>query len=168
MAQWTVQDDNDEFFGLAHDDNDEHHDNLLGDAKEESLHLLTTDGLAKHENRATEERYRNMGYLEAFEASKEARLQDGFEAGYRDAFELAMRIGDRFGKAAAQSRLLRDPVDAKSRVAAATVIERMAQSIRSVLERIELSEEKGEAEVHELEKVESQLQDIEAEGKVEE
>mmetsp|Transcript_3257 Transcript_3257/g.5932 ORF Transcript_3257/g.5932 Transcript_3257/m.5932 type:complete len:193 (-) Transcript_3257:541-1119(-) len=58
----------------------------------------TTTGLAMRDAKATEEQMRNIGYLEAYEDSKELRLQAGFEAGYRETVEAAMRIGQRLGE----------------------------------------------------------------------
>eukprot|EP00978_Attheya_sp_CCMP212_P042199 scaffold253044_cov41-Attheya_sp.AAC.1 len=57
-----------------------------------------TTGLAMRDAKATEEQMRNVGYLEAYEDSKEIRLQAGFEAGYRETVEAAMRIGQRLGE----------------------------------------------------------------------
>lgn len=61
------------------------------------------DGLAGHEQRAGEETYRNMGFLEAFDAAKELRLQDGFEAGYRETVGASTRIGHILGSLAVQA-----------------------------------------------------------------
>ena len=55
-------------------------------------------GLAGHETRANEAAFRNMGYLEAYDATKEERLQEGFEAGYREAVDVATSIGLRLGR----------------------------------------------------------------------
>ena len=55
-------------------------------------------GLAGHETRANEAAFRNMGYLEAYDATKEERLQEGFEAGYREAVDVATSVGLRLGR----------------------------------------------------------------------
>ena len=55
-------------------------------------------GLAGHETRANEAAFRKMGYLEAYDAAKEERLQEGFEAGYREAVDVAASVGLRLGR----------------------------------------------------------------------
>lgn len=59
-----------------------------------------TDGLARHEARAVENRYRNIGYHESYDTYKETRLQEGFEVGYKQMFDSAMRIGQMLGEVA--------------------------------------------------------------------
>ena len=55
-------------------------------------------GLAGHETRSNEAAFHKMGYLEAYDATKEERLQEGFEVGFREAVELARSIGRRLGQ----------------------------------------------------------------------
>ena len=55
-------------------------------------------GLAGHETRANEAAFRKMGYLEAYDATKEERLQGGFEAGYRETVDVATSVGLRLGR----------------------------------------------------------------------
>ena len=55
-------------------------------------------GLAGHETRANEAAFRKMGYLEAYDATREERLQEGFEAGYREAVDVAASVGMRLGR----------------------------------------------------------------------
>ena len=55
-------------------------------------------GLAGHETRANEAAFRKMGYLEAYDATKEERLQEGFEAGYRETVDVATSVGLRLGR----------------------------------------------------------------------
>ena len=55
-------------------------------------------GLAAHETRSNEAAFHKMGYLEAYDATKEERLQEGFEVGFREALDLAHSIGRRLGR----------------------------------------------------------------------
>lgn len=54
-------------------------------------------GLAGHETRSNQAAFHKMGYLEAYDATKEERLQEGFEVGYRESVELAQSIGLHMG-----------------------------------------------------------------------
>ena len=55
-------------------------------------------GLAGHETRSNEAAFHKMGYLEAYDATKEEWLQEGFEVGFREALDLAHSIGRRLGR----------------------------------------------------------------------
>ena len=55
-------------------------------------------GLAGHETRSNEAAFHKMGYLEAYDATKEERLQEGFEVGFREAADHAHSIGRRLGR----------------------------------------------------------------------
>jgi len=61
----------------------------------------TVDGLALHEARAAEEAAYKRGFLEGCDVTKDERLQDGFEVGYRETLDAAMRIGKMLGEAVA-------------------------------------------------------------------
>lgn len=63
------------------------------------------DSLAKMDARAQDARFHNLGFHEAFEQAKETRLQEGFEAGYKQAFERAQKLGKQLGDLSAQSVL---------------------------------------------------------------
>lgn len=56
-------------------------------------------GLAAAESRAAQERFRKLGFHEAYDAAKEDLLQHGFEAGYKETFVLAKEIGILLGRA---------------------------------------------------------------------
>lgn len=84
------QEEEDDFFG------DDGHDDGNGD---------DYAGLAEQESKAVSAQLSNIAYLEAFEEHKEVRLQEGFEAGYRDVFAIALRLGCRLGEVSAQSKL---------------------------------------------------------------
>ena len=55
-------------------------------------------GLAGHETRSNEAAFHKMGYLEAYDATKEERLQEGFEVGFRETLDLACSIGLTLGR----------------------------------------------------------------------
>ena len=56
-------------------------------------------GLAAAESRATRERFRKLGFHQAYDTAKEDLLQEGFEAGYKETFALAKEMGILLGKA---------------------------------------------------------------------
>lgn len=57
------------------------------------------DGLAEREARAVAEQFRNLGYHEAYDEAKDAKLQEGFEEGYKQCFHAALNIGELLGDA---------------------------------------------------------------------
>ena len=65
----------------------------------------TFGGLAAAESRALEERFRKIGYHEGYDAAKETKLQEGFEAGYKETFALSKQIGALLGKMTMKSKL---------------------------------------------------------------
>ena len=54
--------------------------------------------LTQHETLSKEKTFFNIGYLEAFDRTKEEKLQEGFEAGYRQTLHDAIAIGRKLGK----------------------------------------------------------------------
>jgi hypothetical protein len=52
-----------------------------------------------------QQRFRTLGYHEAYDHSKQEKLQDGFQDGYQDTYEASMRIGELLGKVVMQSEL---------------------------------------------------------------
>lgn len=93
--------ENDDFFGEQLDEDS----NVSPSGVDEIETEKARRGLNEHENRAGEENYRNVGYLDAFEQSKEVRLQDGFEAGYREVIKDSSDLGYKFGRIAIKSYL---------------------------------------------------------------
>jgi hypothetical protein len=91
MALYNLHDDEDEFFG-----NDD-----------EGADINRLD-LGDRESRAKEEELKKIAYVEAYDVHKETRLQEGFEAGYKDTFKAAMRIGDLLGSTMAQTKFSTD------------------------------------------------------------
>jgi hypothetical protein len=57
--------------------------------------------LYTRENSALERQHWTVGYHETYTESHEKSLQGGFEAGYRDTYEVATRIGQLLGRSAA-------------------------------------------------------------------
>jgi hypothetical protein len=93
----------DEFFGADEDAlDDSTNDHIDGHSPNDFLH----SGLQRAETTAEQERFRNIGYHEAYNESKEERLQEGFEAGYSDNYDLSIRIGECIGKVVMESKLL--------------------------------------------------------------
>jgi flagellar biosynthesis/type III secretory pathway protein FliH len=80
----------DDFFGNDDGDGGDHQDN---------------DDLAERDRRAKGKELHTSAYLEAYDAAKEERLQEGFEVGYRETVDLAKRIGEELGKQMAASKL---------------------------------------------------------------
>jgi hypothetical protein len=70
---------------------------------------LSSDGLASAEAAALATQFRTMGFHQAFDEYQDAMLQEGFEAGYRENFETAKRIGHLLGSVTAKSRLPTQP-----------------------------------------------------------
>jgi hypothetical protein len=90
--------------------NDADEDEFFGDQEENDDNVHTSSSsyygrLGDQEVLARENEMKNIGYLEAHEETKEQRLQEGFEAGYRETFDAAMRVGKLLGQATARARL---------------------------------------------------------------
>ena len=81
--------------------------------------------LSQHENLSKEKTFFNLGYLEAFDRTKEEKLQEGFEAGYRQTLHDAIAIGHKLGKVVSSSTIQNDHHDTKVCV---------AQQVRTFLE----------------------------------
>jgi hypothetical protein len=60
------------------------------------------DALPDLDARAHEQQYRNIGYLEAFDESKEQKLQQGFDDGYRSTLYESVKLGELLAEAALQ------------------------------------------------------------------
>lgn len=55
-------------------------------------------GLGQQEAKSQEEHFWKIGYHEAHEESCNEKLQEGFEAGYRNSMEGSMRLGELLGR----------------------------------------------------------------------
>ena len=62
-------------------------------------------GLGQHESTARGQELRAIGYFESYDETKETLLQEGFEAGYREIYDAALRLGVLFGKLSAETHL---------------------------------------------------------------
>ena len=99
MATRESLEEEDEFFGTEDDcDHEAGRENECG-------HRELHSGLAVAESSATAVRYRNIGYHETFEASKEEKLQNGFESGYCENIDVARRIGELLGEITMKAKL---------------------------------------------------------------
>ena len=96
--------DDDEFFGSQGDDANE-----FGDMEQREIH-------ARHH------RLKTVGFLDAFDESKEELLQEGFETGFLESFEGGKVVGRLLGRAATQSKILQRN-DSTSQAANETVHE---------------------------------------------
>ena len=118
------EEEDDDFFGSGDGDDDD-------DGNERCL-------LAEQESKAISAQLSNVAYLDAFEDTKESRLQEGFESGYRDVFELALRLGCRLGGLSAESKfqeLQRDPSQ-NSVGGNADAIRQATRRFRAVMDQI--------------------------------
>ena len=97
----------DELFGdLTGDDHADDHERAVNPqqpASAEATCMSSSEvggggGLAGHETRSNEAAFHKMGYLEAYDATKEERLQEGFEVGFRETVDLACSIGLTLGR----------------------------------------------------------------------
>lgn len=93
----TMTHEEDDFFGAQYD-NDK-------DDNNEMTH--------RHQV-AMEHQFENIGFLEAFERTQEDRLQEGFDAGYRDCAAVAKRVGICWGKICAKNAVA--DIQARARV----------------------------------------------------
>mmetsp|Transcript_13750 Transcript_13750/g.37814 ORF Transcript_13750/g.37814 Transcript_13750/m.37814 type:complete len:186 (-) Transcript_13750:908-1465(-) len=80
----------------SHDDDDD----FFGDGDDED-----NDDLNDFDRRAMEERHKTIGYVDAFDAHKEERLQEGFEAGYRESYDASILLGRSLGSMIARGKL---------------------------------------------------------------
>ncbi|GKY93055.1 hypothetical protein MPSEU_000273800 [Mayamaea pseudoterrestris] len=85
----------DEFFGHLHDQDT---DNVV------TNNIASVD-LEVAEASAVQRQFHTLGFHEAYEDAKDSLLQEGFETGYRQNFEAAVRIGQLLGEFTAASRL---------------------------------------------------------------
>jgi hypothetical protein len=94
--------EDDDFFG----DHDEHHDehenpSLIQCTDGHELH----SGLAVAESNASQSRYQKLGYHAAYDEHKDLNVQDGFEAGYKEVYNQAFKIGEMLGEATMKHKL---------------------------------------------------------------
>jgi hypothetical protein len=95
----------DDFFG-AHDDDDEHDDDNPSLRQCIDGHELHS-GLAVADFNASKSHYQTLGYHAAYDEHKDLDVQNGFEAGYKEAYNQAFSIGEMLGEATMKHKLLR-------------------------------------------------------------
>ena len=96
----------DEFFGNQSDSEDDYLHNPHFDESDASPSTSQKHGhhrhghgaLNEHERNSQRETRRNVGYHEAYDEYKEVKLQQGFESGYREHIDHAMKLGILLGK----------------------------------------------------------------------
>ena len=76
--------------GNDHDDDDDDDDDFFGSQDDCTMAL--------HEVNAKNNEIKNIGFLNAYDEFKEARLQEGFEKGYLESFEIGKMIGKMIGE----------------------------------------------------------------------
>lgn len=81
---------------------DEAHDEFFGDQDEDG----DFGKLGRHEDHARNEQLKTIGYLESFDETKDSLLQPGFEAGYRETYEVSKSLGKNLGRMIAEHQLL--------------------------------------------------------------
>ena len=82
------EEEDDEFFGSQDDDGD------------------GFGALGERETVARQQELQTLGYVEAYDETKDSLLQQGFEAGYRETHNAALRLGNLLGRIAAEEHLL--------------------------------------------------------------
>lgn len=119
MTAMSTEDDDDDFFGGTEEEEKEYlfHETIeRGNHREDGVGSSTTRqrpptthcGLSRAETAATAKQYQAIGYHETFEESRDCCLQEGFDKGYRDSFDIAVQIGEKVGRALASLRLRHD------------------------------------------------------------
>jgi hypothetical protein len=143
MALYHEHDDEDEFFGNDDDDEDDGNTNILN--------------LADRESRSKEEELKKIAYVEAYDDNKETRLQEGFEAGYRETYKAAMRIGELLGSSMAGTTFSTDAnhTSIESKDASTDI----ARRIRQFLTKFQETTTVNDASRQELEQLFRELQE---------
>jgi hypothetical protein len=104
----TTMDDDDEFFGSQDDD-------------EDGSNLRNEFGkMGVHECQAREKELRNIGFMDAYDECKEMRLQQGFETGFQETFEVCVLLGELLGEVTTL-RMLEDRSLARSKSPASSI-----------------------------------------------
>eukprot|EP00586_Coscinodiscus_wailesii_P015145 CAMPEP_0172507936 /NCGR_PEP_ID=MMETSP1066-20121228/207942_1 /TAXON_ID=671091 /ORGANISM="Coscinodiscus wailesii, Strain CCMP2513" /LENGTH=141 /DNA_ID=CAMNT_0013285695 /DNA_START=71 /DNA_END=496 /DNA_ORIENTATION=- len=89
----------DEFFGDQSDNTEEVCSlSILTQENPQQAASHIVDGLSQHEKHAIQDKFRKIGFLEAFDESKELKLQQGFEEGYKEALDKSFHAGNIIGE----------------------------------------------------------------------
>ncbi|KAL3928685.1 MAG: hypothetical protein SGARI_004961, partial [Bacillariaceae sp.] len=86
------------FFGAQDDE-----DVALSDEIHETRD--TVGSMTQRETQAKQEELKKVAFLDAYDEFKESKLQEGFEAGMIETFDIATRIGKMLGKASTLQKL---------------------------------------------------------------
>jgi hypothetical protein len=133
-------DNGDEFFGDQEGDDDDF-GGLLGE----------------RERLARQNELKTVGYMESYDESKETRLQEGFQTGYRETFDVALRIGKLLGQATARAQL--EQTQSSSSVDDdATSSQTAAKHVRDFLTK---SEQEQRNKEEDLPEAKTELEDLE-------
>ena len=101
MNETTIETEDDFFGDQSEDFQDttcEYRNNEHNHHDHHHHHHHDHGSLAKHETQAQHENHRNIGYHEAYDEFKEVKLQEGFEAGYRQYILEAKKLGMLLGR----------------------------------------------------------------------
>lgn len=157
-SMMTNNNDNDEFFGDQEEEEAIKNVAFRDDEDNDAAH----DGLAEREARSTRERFRNLGYLEAYDEAKEERLQEGFEAGYKSYFQAAMRMGQVLGKATACPLLKQDNVNDDDGASNEEIKREIVREVQSFLVSVDKEEVESTMTItpESLDELTKQLQEL--------
>lgn len=99
--------EDDEFFGVQDDEDVGYSESRFDeDPTNNSLaHIHEFGGMAQRETQSKQEELKKVAFLDAYDEYKESKLQEGFEAGVVETFEIATRIGKILGKATTWQKL---------------------------------------------------------------
>jgi flagellar biosynthesis/type III secretory pathway protein FliH len=97
------------------------------------------DAMPDFESRAKEQQNRSLGFLEAFEASKEEMLQQGFESGYQQTFEESVKVGELLAEAVLEGKT------------------KVVDRIRTFLETMDRSESKPSVTREDLQQLQDEI-----------
>ena len=73
-------------------------DEFFGDQDEQNDHTTPHGAMGQHDLQSEHAKRHNLSYHESYDQSKELKLQDGFENGYRTFLPNAQEIGTLLGK----------------------------------------------------------------------
>lgn len=105
----TESPDEDEFFGSQEDEGE-------------------FGALGQRDNLAKDHELKTIGYVEAYDETKEMLLQEGFEAGYRETYDAALRVGQLFGKLSGGTHFISSrggPADSQSNQSSEVIARRL-------------------------------------------
>ena len=126
----AAEEQDDDFFG----DQTEDFWGTCEQGQGESTQQAATIGLAQRDARSEGEQFRNIGYLEAYDETKELKLQEGFEEGYKQYFQEAMKLGEHLGQTTSP---LRDDLSKENE----ENVKRIVRSVRCLLVDVDKEEE---------------------------